>query len=212
MHKQKKIDWYFDFVSPFSYLQFERFPDLPIGVEARLKPVLLAGLLKHWESKGPAEIATKRRFTYRYVLWLARRHGVTLRMPPEHPFNPLPALRLAIALDCRPQAIRAIFRYFWHHGHSSDNPIAWAKLLEQLKVDNAEERLAFPSVKNTLRQNTEDAIRWGVFGVPTFRVDKELFWGFDATQMLLDYLHHPQQFEDTEMVRVSNLPVGVQRI
>ncbi|NJN46902.1 MAG: 2-hydroxychromene-2-carboxylate isomerase [Candidatus Competibacteraceae bacterium] len=185
---------------------------MPAGVEVRLKPVLLAGLLKHWDSKGPAEIAAKRRFTYRYVLWLARRHGVTLRMPPEHPFNPLPALRLAIALDCRPQAVRAIFRYFWHDGHSGDNPVAWAKLLEQLKVDNAEERLAFPSVKNTLRQNTEDAIRWGVFGVPTFRVDKELFWGFDATQMMLDYLHHHQQFEDAEMVRVSNLPVGVQRM
>jgi 2-hydroxychromene-2-carboxylate isomerase len=205
------IDWYFDFVSPFSYLQWERFPDLPSGVEARCKPVLLAGLLKHWGTKGPAEIPPKRRFTYRHVLWLARHHGIPLRMPPAHPFNPLPALRLAIVLESRPDAIHEIFRFFWRDGHSSDNPVAWAALTDKLGVKDVEEQIAFPAVKQELRQNTEDAIHWGVFGVPTFRVDKELFWGFDASGMLLDYLHDPHKFEDPEMVRVSNLPEGVMR-
>ncbi|MCP5459661.1 MAG: 2-hydroxychromene-2-carboxylate isomerase [Gammaproteobacteria bacterium] len=207
----KIIDWYFDFVSPFSYLQLERFPDLSNGVEARFRPVLLAGLLKHWDTKGPAETPPRRRFTYRHVLWLARHHGIDLRMPPAHPFNPLAALRLAIALESRPEAIREIFRFFWRDGHSSDNPVAWKALTDKLGVKDVEERLAFPAVKQELRDNTEQAIHHGVFGVPTFRVDKELFWGFDAGGMLLDYLHDPHQFDDPEMVRVSNLPEGVMR-
>lgn len=57
------IDWYFDFISPFSYLQSELLHTLPADVDIRFKPTLFAGLLKHWDNKGPAEIAPKRTWT-----------------------------------------------------------------------------------------------------------------------------------------------------
>ena len=92
-----KISWVFDFISPYSYLSFQQLPALPAGTQLELVPVLFAGLLNHFGQLGPAEVAPKRRFTYRFVLWRARRMGLPLKVPPAHPFNPLSALRLAIA-------------------------------------------------------------------------------------------------------------------
>ena len=87
------LDWYFDFISPFAYLQSERLPAVSGALDLRYRPVLFAGILGAHGQKGPAEIPAKRVFTYRHVLWTARSRGVPLRFPPAHPFNPLPALR-----------------------------------------------------------------------------------------------------------------------
>ncbi|MDX1656918.1 MAG: DsbA family protein, partial [Candidatus Competibacteraceae bacterium] len=69
------LDWYFDVLSPFAYLQLEHFHQLPDDVQIRYRPVLLGALLEHVGQKGPAEIPAKRIFTYRHILWLARHHG-----------------------------------------------------------------------------------------------------------------------------------------
>ena len=55
----RHADWYFDYVSPFAYLQLEGFDRLPDDLVIRAKPVLFAGLLGYWEHKGPAEIPAK---------------------------------------------------------------------------------------------------------------------------------------------------------
>jgi predicted DsbA family dithiol-disulfide isomerase len=68
-----------------------------------------------------------------------------------------------------------------------------------------------PDVKQTLRTNTEWAIERGVFGVPTFVIGAELFWGHDALDMAVDYLRDPAGFNDREMSRIDDLPVGVIR-
>jgi 2-hydroxychromene-2-carboxylate isomerase len=90
-------EWYFDFISPFAYLQLEAFHRLPPAVEVTLRPVLFAALLTHWGHKGPAEIPQKRRFTYRFVQWRAERDGVPLKFPKEHPFNPIKSTRSCAA-------------------------------------------------------------------------------------------------------------------
>ncbi|MBP6368625.1 MAG: DsbA family protein, partial [Burkholderiales bacterium] len=110
------VDWYFDFVSPFAYLQSERLASLPPRVSIRFRPVLFAGLLNANGQKGPAEITAKRTFSYRFVVWQARKLGIPLKFPHEHPFNPLPLLRLAIACDCAPDAVHRIFRFVWKDG------------------------------------------------------------------------------------------------
>src|SRR5207248_1427625 len=74
--RMTKATWYFDFVSPFSYLQLARFGDLPGDLEVAMKPILFSALLEHWEHKGPAEISTKRRFVYRFFRWQAGRRGI----------------------------------------------------------------------------------------------------------------------------------------
>ena len=100
-----KVSWVFDVVSPFAYLELPRLAQLPPEVRLEFVPVLLAGLLTHFGQLGPAEIPAKRRFTYRFVLWRARRLGLPLRMPPTHPFNSLAALRLIIASGSDQRAV-----------------------------------------------------------------------------------------------------------
>ncbi len=204
-----KINWYFDFISPYAYLQFVQYPELFQRPDVALKPALFAGLLNHWEHKGPAEISEKRRFTYRYVVWDAARKGIVLKLPPAHPFNPLPVLRLAIALQCEYDAVRIIFDFIWRAGRSHEQE--WRELCDYLGVLDGDVRVAAPKVKEALSANTEEAIRKGVFGVPTFVVGKELFWGVDATPMLLDYLKNPALFETDEMRRVADMPASARR-
>jgi 2-hydroxychromene-2-carboxylate isomerase len=90
MSVMKTITCYLDFISPYAYLAFEALPKSLMGVSHRMvyKPVLFAAMLKHHGQLGPAEIAGKREWTYRQVLWQAKQLGVHLDMPQSHPFNP----------------------------------------------------------------------------------------------------------------------------
>ena len=204
----KPIDWYFDFVSPFAYLQCERMPE---ALRVRPKPVLFAAFLDHLGQKGPAEIASKRTFTYRHVHWLAQREGIAFRFPPLHPFNPLRALRLAVALGCEFKSIREIYRYIWRDGNEVGSEAGWQGLVRHLGIADGDTLIGDPEVKAQLRRNGEEALAAGVFGVPTLVVDGRLFWGFDATAMALDYLRDPAWFESPEMKRLDALPVGASR-
>lgn len=205
------VQWFFDFISPFAYLQSERLDELPVGTQIECKPVLFAALLSHWGQKGPAEIPSKRRFTYREVLWIARRDNIDVRMPPAHPFNPLSALRLAIALGSDRDVVHNIFRFIWAEGNRPDDPESWDKLMQRLGVCDAQERIAKTEVKNQLRTNTAEAISLGVFGVPTIAIDNELFWGYDMTGMAAAYINDPHAFDDAEMQQAGTLPIGVER-
>ena len=93
----KTITCYLDFISPYAYLAFEALPQSLMGVSHRMvyKPVLFGAVLKHHGQLGPAEIAGKREWTYRHASWLGHAQGCGLQMPAQHPFNPLPLLRMA---------------------------------------------------------------------------------------------------------------------
>jgi 2-hydroxychromene-2-carboxylate isomerase len=129
-----RVSWVFDVISPFAYLAFPRLAELPAGVELEVVPVLLAALLNHFGQRGPAEIPSKRRFTYRFVLWRARRLGLPLRMPPAHPFNPLAALRLIIAAGSDSRAAGTVLRAVFGEGRDVNDPGVIADLAAQLKV------------------------------------------------------------------------------
>ena len=204
-------DWYFDFVSPFAYLQSEQLALLGPRVSVRYRPVLFAALLGANGQKGPAEIPAKRIFTYRYCIWRAKELGIGFRFPPEHPFNPLPLLRLAIACDSTPDAVHRIFRFVWRDGRLPDLPIEWAELIAELGAHDADARIASAEVKDELRRNTDEAIARGVFGVPTLAIGGELFWGSDATAMAAGYVAAGCRFDDPEYARVAALPIGAAR-
>ena len=207
----RQADWYFDFVSPYAYLQLEAFHRLPDDLVVAMKPVLFAGLLGHWEHKGPAEIPAKRRQTYRYCHWLAAKRGIPFKTPPRHPFNPLAVLRLAVTLDGEPAAVRAIFHHIWGTGHDGQDPASLRALATALGVDDLAGSIGDPAVKQRLRANTDEAIRRGVFGVPTFALGDELFWGEDVTGMMLEYLADPELFRRGDLARLGTLPVAAER-
>jgi len=211
-----QIDWYFDFVSPYSYLAFEALPAALARIdpqpEVRYRPLLFAGLLNHWGHRGPAEVPPKRRFTYEHVAWLADRHAIPMRAPRHHPFNPLPLLRAAVAAGSRRDAIARLFRYVWRDGALPDEP-GFERLLAELDIVPA--ALDAAEIKAALRANGEAAIAAGVFGVPTAvaRVagDVRAIWGFDALPMLVDWLRGAPVFAGVEMRRAADLPLGAQR-
>lgn len=203
-------DWYFDFISPFSYLHWQALKTVP-ALDLRPVPILFAPLLSHHQHRGPAEIPAKRKFSYRFVQWQAEQAGVPFRWPPAHPFNPLPALRLAIALEARAEVIDAIFAAIWGAGALPDlallEPIAArfdSRSLAQLLED--------PAVKTRLKANGEEALARGVFGVPTLLVEGELFWGNDSTAFLRAWLADRTLFQRADYVRIDALPMAVSRV
>jgi len=206
-----QADWYFDFISPYAYLQLMDFKRLPDSLEIRYRPVLFAGLLAHWGQKGPAEIPEKRLQTYRECQWRADRAGIPFRFPSVHPFNPLRPLRLCIALGTEPAVVGAIFEFIFAEGRDVQDDDEWRALAARLEVDDADGLASRPEVKDELRENTEEAVRRRVYGVPTFAVSDQLFWGSDTTDMLLDYLADPKMFSRGEMARIAGMPMGVER-
>lgn len=196
-------DWYFDFISPFAYLQWQRLKSL--GVVVQPVPILFAAVLDHLGHKGPAEMIAKRRFTYRHVQFEAERRGIPFRFPDAHPFNPLAALRLAIALDARHDAVDAIFAQIWGRGGSTED---FAELARRFGIDDVAAATLHSDVKATLRQNTGNAIARGVFGVPTLAIGDELFWGDDATAMALAYRDDPTLFARADYARIDALPMA----
>jgi len=203
------LRWYFDVISPFACLQWQKVRALAASHDLEPVPVLLAAILSARGQKGPAEIPGKREFTYRHVLWQARKAGVPLRFPPAHPFNPVAALRLCIAAGCRIEAIDALFDWIWVQGRAGDSVEALMPLLQRLGIPA--DALTGDAVKAALHANTDRALQSGVFGVPTLQVGDALFWGNDAHDFALAALEDPAVLDDPEMRRIATLPVAASR-
>ena len=206
----RKAVWYFDVISPYSYLHLARFAELPADLEIDYRPVLFAGLLNHWGQKGPAEIDAKRRWTYRSCQYWADSHGVPFRFPAAHPFNPLHFLRLIVACGSTPQAVRRVFDHVWTTGADPSDEQGFAALAHSLGIDDPAQ-LGAPRVKDALRKNTEEAAALGVFGVPTFVVEGEIFWGNDSMEFFLAWLADASVLAGAEMQRIDMLPVAAAR-
>ncbi|MBM09895.1 MAG: 2-hydroxychromene-2-carboxylate isomerase [Magnetovibrio sp.] len=201
----ERITWYFDFISPYAYLQSTRLFDLSLQAEIEYVPLLFAGLLNHWGQKGPAEIPSKKKFTFHQCIWRAQRDEIPFRTPPQHPFNPLRALRLCIALGNKLEHIQTIFRCIWVEGNLPDNNDGWKAIQKALNVDDADECVADPLIKAALVENGKNAISTGIFGVPSFRVGKEVFWGDDCGDMVKDYIANPGILEHEDIKRIETL-------
>jgi 2-hydroxychromene-2-carboxylate isomerase len=197
----KTVDFWFDPISPYAYLAFERLPIALEGVSYNVvyRPVLFGALLKHHDHKGPAEIEPKRAFTFRQVQWLADRFGIPLQTPAEHPFNPLALLRLCYAC-AGPGSVpnRHVCSSVLHHvwrgdGASATDAERMAALTRRLAPNRDP---AGEEVKAALKEQTARAIGLGVFGVPTLGVDGRLFWGLDSLEMVAACLRDDPWFVD----------------
>lgn len=217
------ITFWFDPISPYAHLAFEHLPQALEGhsVVVDYKPVLFAALLKHHSHKGPAEIEPKRQWTFRQVAWQGRSLGIRIETPAQHPFNPLPLLRLLLAAaqprDGQPQAqaepsllpqtarpafalpnraqVERVFHHVWHGGADPLAPVRLDALAADLGLSGQTDAQR-PEVRDALRQLTDEALSLGIFGVPTFECKGRLFWGLDALPMLRAMLEGDSWFED----------------
>lgn len=209
----KHLVFHFDVISPFAYLAFEHLPQalLGLGYQVEYRPLLFAALLQHHRQLGPAEIASKREWTYRHVLWQARTHGIPLQLPARHPFNPLPLLRLALACGqggaVNRYVAETVLRHVWLGGADANDPQRLASLRDEIAPGRDPDS---EDVKGELRTNTEAALSRGVFGVPTYEVDGHRLWGFDALGMLRACVEGDPWFESDEWRNAARRP-GLQR-
>jgi 2-hydroxychromene-2-carboxylate isomerase len=207
----READWYFDYLSPYPYLQMSRFKELPDDLVIKPRPVLFAALLNHWGHKGPAEIPKKKRQTYFYTRWLAEQRGIDFVGPPRHPFNPLALLRLTVAAGSTLAAVQTVYAHVWGAGGDAEAEESIAAIAMKLGIANVSEVLANQSIKDTVRANTDEAISRGVFGVPTFSFAGELFWGDDATPLFAAFLSDGDMFNREPYARIEHVTASAER-
>ncbi len=204
----RTLEFFFDFISPYAYLASERVEELASrhGCEVVWRPILLSALLNHNQQRGPAEIPDKRRYTLKHLLRLSAEHGIPLGIPPAHPFNPLLPLRI---LALRPEAglVHHLFRACWKDGRAIDT----AEALKELMDADTLKQATGAEAKQRLRQNTDEALARGVFGVPTVAVGEELFWGFDAFPHLERFLQGKDPVNAELVEHWEQLPASASR-
>lgn len=172
--------YWFDFVSPYAWVAFRPARSLAEkhGRPFVPRPVLFAGLLDAHGLVGPAEVPAKRTYIFKDAYRKAHARGLPpLVLPPGHPFNPLAPLRAVIAKPSI-DVVDALFAAAWIEGRAIDTPDAVAAIVGADVVEAA----STPEVKARLREETEAAVKRGIFGVPTLELDGELFWGSDALE------------------------------
>ena len=185
----RSVPVYFDFISPYSYLALTRLAEFGQrhGVAWEPVPVFYAALLDANDLVGPAETRAKRRYTLTDVLRAAALLGVPLVGPPAHPFRSLEALRVAtlFADDARAlELVVALASACWGEGRDLNDWEVLAEIVGGGSAADLAARASAPEVKRALQERTTAAVEAGVFGVPTFELDGELFWGHDR----LDHL------------------------
>ena len=180
------IRFYFDYESPNAYLAWKQLPQLADKYGFTIDPVavLYAGLLDAHGQLGPGELPAKGRWMRNNFLRKAALLRIPLNPPVFFPFNPVLALRMSILpLDSatRRALIDALFQAVWVRGLHVSDAIVVEHLADELGLDGAAvvAQTQLPEIKARLRDQTDDAIARGVFGVPTMEVRDELFWGYD---------------------------------
>ncbi len=180
----QKIDFYFDYLSPFAYFAFLQLQKMQAlyHFELHFHPILLAGLLNHFKHKGPAEIPLKRECVYKQCLRYAKRNQIDFQFTAFHPFNPLPSLRLTCFMPTVD-----IMTLIWQTGWVKGLDIGDSAVLRDVLItiglngDEIMKNITDPKIKNQLKENTERAISKDIFGVPSFILnDDEVFWGNDV--------------------------------
>lgn len=219
------IQFFYDPISPFAYLAFERLPEALMGhsVHVRYRPVFLGALLRANGQLGPAEIPGKREWTYRQASWLAHHHGLAFDLPTAHPFNSLTLLRLGLSCateaapgDTNRYVTEQLLHHVWLGGQDAVAPDRVDALQTRLQKHMAlrgREWLApdHDEIKQRLRNNTEEALALGLFGVPSMVLDGQVFWGHDALPMLRAYIEGDGWFERGHWAEAAARPVGIQR-
>ena len=209
---ERVVSFHFDFISPYSYLAsqlIDRDPP-PSGVRYEDVPVVLGTMLSRRGVLGPGEIPARRRQQLQDVLLLCRHLGLPFEGPPTHPFNSIYALRSAVSigdLDTRRDFVRACFKAAWVNGLDLAEPevVRGCGTEAGLSLDPIE-LASNPAPRRTLKQNTEQVLERGAWGVPTWIVDDLVFFGHDRLPLLRAYLEGSVSLDREHLERLLARP------
>lgn len=189
------LEFFFDVGSPTAYLAYTQLPGIAGRTEAdvRYRPILLGGVFKATGNRAPGEVAPKGAYMLRDLQRYAARYRVPYAHNPNFPINTILMMRGAVAaqrLDLLPAYLGAIFAGMWVEQAPMQDPQEVGRRLVAAGIDFstllalAEDQ----SVKDELRTNTEEAVRRGAFGAPTFFVGDEMFFGQDRLDFVEEEL------------------------
>ena len=185
----KSIDFYFDFISPYSFLAHKRIRKIENEEKIKFiyKPILLGGLHNLIGITAPAFINPKAKFMVRDCKMVANKFDIKFKFNSKFPINSLNLLRglLSINYDKKKTYINNFFDAYWQDGLNLNEEKIIITILRKCKIKQADFRKEINNqkIKNKLKKLTQDAFKKDIFGAPTFVVNKKIFWGQDS----LDY-------------------------
>lgn len=195
----KRFEFLFDFGGPNSYLAHKILPEIceRTGAEVSYVPILLGGLFKLTNNQAPlmryADTPAKRNYEMLEFDRFVKAHHLPFKMNPHFPINSLHLMRGAVAaqhLGCFMPYVEAVMAAMWEDGANTGDSSVVRQVLDNAGLDGAAllAKADDASVKAELTTNTEDAAARGAFGVPTFFVDGEMFWGKERLAQLAEAL------------------------
>ena len=188
----KPFDFYFDFVSPYSFLAHKEIRKIEnkIGIKIRYKPVLLGGLHNLHGIKAPAFIPAKAKHMIRDCKLIAERNNVKFKFNSYFPIRSLNLMRGGLVAEednIKGFYIDNIFNSIWQDGLNMNDDTIIYKVLKNLNVNPKTFTLRSTSsiIKDSLRKKTNEAYDKGIFGAPTFVSNNKIFWGQDRIEFAL---------------------------
>ena len=188
----KPFDFYFDFVSPYSFLAHKQIRKIEKkdGIKIKYKPILVGGLHNLHGIKAPAFIPAKAKHMIRDCKLIAAKDGVKFKFNSYFPIRSLNLMRgvfVAEEDNIKSYYIDNIFNSIWQDGLNMNDQVIVEKVLKNLNVNPKTFILRSVSslIKESLRKKTNDAYEKGIFGAPTFVVNNKIFWGQDRIEFAL---------------------------
>lgn len=187
----KRVEFFYDYLSPFSYLADTRLPEIArrTGAEIAYRPILMGAIMKSVGNAGPLSIPSKAAYNIAEFQRWAKRYGVPAQFSPYFPFNTIRIVRGAIAAQLVGRFAEfhsAAFRAIWEQAQDLSKEEALQRLLNEAQIDPA--LIEGDEIKNRLRANVDEAVERGAFGAPTFFVNGEMFWGNDRLDFVEEAL------------------------
>ncbi|MDA7714358.1 2-hydroxychromene-2-carboxylate isomerase [Candidatus Pelagibacter sp.] len=188
----KEIDFYFDFISPYSYLAHQRIIAIKQikNINFNYKPVLVGGLHKLEGITAPAFIKTKLKHMISDCDLIARKNKSDFIWNSKFPINSLNIMRgyLFVNNKIKDLYLNVIFNAYWKDNLDTSNEEILKTLLDKCKIDlkNFFDGIKNPRIKEELKFVTQEAHDKGIFGAPTFIVNNKIFWGQDRLEFALD--------------------------
>ena len=189
----KSFDFYFDFISPYSFLAHKEILKIEKqnSIKINYKPILLGGLHNLHGIKAPAFIPAKAKHMIRDCKLIAEKNKIKFKFNSYFPIRSLNLMRgvfIAEEDNYKSYYIDSIFNSIWQDGLNMNDEIIIQKVLKNLNVNPKTFllRCTSSSVKDLLRQKTNEAYQKGVFGAPTFMSNNKIFWGQDRIEFVLN--------------------------
>ena len=186
----KELDFYFDFISLYTYLAYKKIQSLPKNIKINYKPILLGGLHNLEGITAPAFIRPKLKHMINDCLLIAKKNNFYFKWNSKFPINSLNIMRgyFVINLKNKDKYIETMFNAYWKDDLDISKEEILKPLLDQCKIDK---NIFFKTIKDlvikeNLKEATKNAHEKGIFGAPTFIVNNKIFWGQDRLEFALD--------------------------